>query len=338
MEIGIITFHNASNYGAVLQCYALSEILIQKGYNVELINLPLHKKAKGIRPKIKKKVASIAFKTFRNNSLPKSIGLEKQKDLYFFGSDQIWNLDITKSNFRLYFGSWVKKDIPKIAYAASFGNSKWKETEYSNEVKTLLNSFSSIGVRESSGVAICKEEFGIKSNKVLDPTMILNAYDGVFKKRNIKNAMVCYIFGKDQYKIDEIRKIANNKCLNPVLLNDMRLRKQIKSIPFPSVSKWLSYLNTSELIITDSFHCMVFAILFKKNFIAIPAIPERVDRMLSLLGDLGLESRFFKNIKEVSKSKILDENIDYKMVDDKLEKLRKESFSFIEKSLKMIKE
>ncbi|UMB60796.1 polysaccharide pyruvyl transferase family protein [Lutibacter sp. A80] len=336
MEIGIITFHNVNNYGAVLQCYALSEILKNKGYKVELINLPLHSKSKKIRAIVSGKLSSAAFKSFRINFLPNTVESDNLKDLYIFGSDQIWNLDITKSNFKLYFGSWIKKEVPKIAYAASFGNSKWNNQDNKEDVKKLLNSFSSIGIRESSGVKICEKEFSIKCDKVLDPTFLLNNYDFLLKKINLSKLMVCYIFGKDELKINELKKIANKKNLKPVLLSDVRLRKDIKSIPFPTVSKWLSYLNTSELILTDSFHCMVFAILFKKNFIAIPAIPDRVDRMVSLLSDLGLKSRFFKNIQEVFNSEVLEEDIDYKLVDEKLEKLKVESFNFLEKSLKTI--
>ena len=37
MKIGIITFHRALNYGAVLQAYALHEYLKQCGYEVEII-------------------------------------------------------------------------------------------------------------------------------------------------------------------------------------------------------------------------------------------------------------------------------------------------------------
>lgn len=336
MTIGIITFHNANNYGAVLQCYAMSKILINEGNTVELINLPLHKKSKSIRSLLRNKLTSSAFSAFRLNNLPKSVDPSSQKEVYIFGSDQVWNPQITKSNYELYLGSWVKNNIPKIAYAASFGISKWNYPEYTSNVQTQLNTFKSIGVRETSGVQICNDVFNVECNKVLDPTMLLINYNSLFKPRKIPNSLVCYIFGKDELKIKEIEKIGEKSNLKPILLNDMRLRKNIKSVPFPSVSKWLSYLNAGDLILTDSFHCMVFAILFKKNFIAIPAIPERVDRMLSLLKDLGLESRFFYNLNDVKKSKILSENINYEKVYKILEGLRSDSLSFLKNSLSSI--
>ena len=336
MNIGIITFHNANNYGAVLQCYALSKVLIDFGNKVELINLPLNEKPKTLRSFFRSKMTTSAFSSFRINNLPNSRDPSSQKDVYIFGSDQVWNPQITKSNYELYFGSWVKNNIPKLAYAASFGISKWDYPEYTSTVQKQLNTFKGIGIRESSGVQICKDIFKVDCNKVLDPTMLLNNYDNLFKPRKVPNSLVCYIFGKDEFKIKEIGKIAKKSNLKSVLLNDMRIRKNIKSIPFPSVSKWLSYLNAGELILTDSFHCMVFAIIFKKNFIAIPAIPERVDRMLSLLVDLGLESRFFYNINDVKKSKVLFENINYEKVYKVLKELRNDSIDFLQKSLSSI--
>lgn len=38
MNIGILTFHWATNYGAVLQCYALQSYLTSIGHNVKVIN------------------------------------------------------------------------------------------------------------------------------------------------------------------------------------------------------------------------------------------------------------------------------------------------------------
>ena len=38
MKVGILTFHRAHNFGAMLQCYALQEYLTKKGLNVEVID------------------------------------------------------------------------------------------------------------------------------------------------------------------------------------------------------------------------------------------------------------------------------------------------------------
>jgi len=333
MKIGIITFHEANNYGAVLQCHALAEMLKSLNHNVELADLPLHGKANNFRAKLRNKVLSRAFSHFRAFFLPPISKDNAKNDIYVFGSDQVWNPQITKDNHQLYFGSWVKAGATKIAYAASFGLSTWDFPEYTKGVSDQLKTFSAIGIREATGVTICNDIFEVNSEKVVDPTLLLNDYSHLFKKRKKTDSLVCYIFGKDQEKMQQIRIIGHKCNLKPILLNDMRLRKSIKSVPFPSVATWLSYIEASEFVLTDSFHCMVFSILFKKNFIAIPAIPERAGRMKSLLSDLGLESRFFNNINDVHQSNVILEDIDYQKVDEKIKALRESSISFLKKAL-----
>ncbi|MGK0385879.1 MAG: hypothetical protein ACI849_000484 [Patiriisocius sp.] len=336
MKAGIVTFYSANNYGAVLQCYALSETIKSLGFEVELIDLPLHAKPKDIRTFLREKVLSISFSGFRKHFLPEVTVSFSDKNVYIFGSDQIWNPQITNSNYDLFFGSWVKNNTPKISYAASFGLATWNYPSYTNLVKEQLNSFKSIGVRESSGVDICKNTFNVDSEKVLDPTLLLKDYTGIFKRRKASSSLVAYFLCKDELKVQQVRCIGEKRNLNPVILKDYKIRNKIKSVAFPSVSKWLSYLESSELVLTDSFHCMVFAILFKKNFIVIPAIPERVDRMLSLLKDLGLESRFFHNINDDRIVGTISKDIDYLEVDKKLDRLRSNSIAFLNRTIKFI--
>ena len=333
MKIGIVTFHDANNYGAVLQCHALAQTLESFGHSVHLADLPLHNKANNFRARLRNKVLSRAFSHFRTYFLPPIAVDNTNNDAYVFGSDQVWNPQITKKNYHLYFGTWVQPQSMKIAYAASFGLSTWDFPQYNDVVKTQLETYKAIGVRESSGVEICKDTFGVQSQQVVDPTLLLTDYSHLFTKRKKINALVCYVFGKDQDKMEHIRNIGNKCNLKPVLLNDMRFRKGIKSVPFPTVATWLSYIESSEFVITDSFHCMVFSILFKKNFVAIPAIPERAGRMKSLLNELGLSSRFFNSIKDAFESEIILEDIDYVEVEEKIIKLRKDSLTFLKNAL-----
>jgi len=333
IRIGIVTFHTANNYGAVLQCYALAETLKELGHQVELVDLPLHKAPNTLRERLRIKLLDKAFSEFRRKFLPKTVSQATILDSYYFGSDQVWNPQITAENYELFFGSFVPKDKPKVAYAASFGLSTWKFPEYTNTVTELLASFKALGVRESSAVDICKNEFNVGATQVVDPTLLGTDYTHTFRKRNATNSLVCYIFGKDDNKMKSLRNIATKLKLNAVLINDFRIRKQIKSIPFPSVATWLSHLEASQFVITDSFHCMVFAIIFKKNFIAIPAILERADRMVSLLVGLGLKERFFLNIEDVAESDIILKNIDFEVVDKKIYALRESSLLFLQQSL-----
>ena len=107
---------------------------------------------------------------------------------------------------------------------------------------------------------------------------------------------------------------------------------------YNKVGEWLNYLKNAELVVTDSFHCAVFSIIFNKKFIVI-ANPERgVARLENLLTKVGLKNRFFTDLEILKNNKILREEIDYFLVENKLEKDRKKSMDFLKKALSNEKE
>ncbi|MGX9418450.1 polysaccharide pyruvyl transferase family protein [Vibrio sp. WJH972] len=335
MKLGIVTFFNANNYGAVLQCYALASQLKIFGHEVYLADITLTEKMGGLRAKLRNlAVSKLAFFKFREQELPSLSNDIAKIDAFIFGSDQIWNIDITKNEFEKFMGSTLG-DKQRIAYAASFGVSDWNFSEQTQRSKQLLSHFKTIGIREKSGVDILQEKFALESTQVIDPTLLIEPsyYYKLFKKRTLDQRMACYVFNKDKLQISNIKKVGSKLGLKPVILNDVRIRKGIDSIPYPNVSKWLSYIDASEFVITDSFHCMVFSILFKKNFIAIPAIEARAGRMTSLLAELGLSNRYYRNLDDALSSDQVFEKIDYSKVDLNLNKLRALSLQFLTDSL-----
>ncbi|MGL4672846.1 MAG: polysaccharide pyruvyl transferase family protein [Cetobacterium sp.] len=93
------------------------------------------------------------------------------------------------------------------------------------------------------------------------------------------------------------------------------------------------YVKDAELVITDSFHCTVFSLIFNKKFVVV-ANPERgAARLENLLGIVGLRDRFFTDIKDVLKSGILDKTIDYVEVEKKLAVHREYSMNFLKRAL-----
>lgn len=341
MKIGIVTFFKANNYGALLQCYALSEFLKKNDHKVYLVKTDLPEKNQTLRAKIRHYFYNkIAFENFRNGYLPSIIQSTSELDVIVFGSDQIWNLDITKTHYASYFGDYVSTNAVKIAYAASFGINVWIHSDKTRHVKAMLNEFSSIGVRESEGIAICKDQFNVNAQQVLDPTLLIDKtlYDRLYEPIIRPNYIACYIFHKDTNKINLSADIARKLNCDLCLLSDMRYRKNVHSIPYPSVSRWLSFIRSSNFVITDSFHCMVFAIIFNKDFIAIPAIASRAGRMTSLLKKLSLEQRFFPDIDSALSSNELTKPIDYMSVNYKLEELKLNSHDFLVSAIKTAKD
>lgn len=343
MKINILTFHYANNYGAVLQCYALSKTLISAGHNVEIMNfVPVKKEATPIKSKLRMFFLDRAFNVFRENELTVQSNVFSDAenltnnypsaDLYIVGSDQVWNPQITKNNMFLYFFSFLKNE-KRIAYAASFGVDSWNwET---NEIKNYLTKFSNIGIREKAGVVLCKDNFDLDSVKVIDPTLLLDSYDDLLKNQKSLNVGVAtYKFHKDNNWYKFLNQFSLLSGLKVSHINDNKLFKDGQSFYFCSVNKWLNILKCSNLVITDSYHCMVFAIIFEKQFIALPAHPGRVSRMLSLLIDLGLSDRFFNNYEDVLINYDSLKVIDYDLVKSKIDDLKKVSLEFLFTSIK----
>jgi hypothetical protein len=217
MKIGILTFHYAINYGAVLQAYATQKWLIKQGVESEIINYVPNEQESKYNPEMIKKNCLVDLKTkptksivrlvrykllnereyvdksnkfkyFVENNLRMTSIIRRKEELTYLnndgydsficGSDQIWNPEITKEFDKTYFCEFVKENIKRIAYAASAGDiSVLNRLENKEEFFRLLNNFNSIGVREQSLADFIVEESGINAISTLDPTLLLEKDD-----------------------------------------------------------------------------------------------------------------------------------------------------------------
>ena len=340
-RIAVLTFHypNNRNFGAALQAYAITKTIGKINKNVELINY--------IKDKLKLKGKIIYYfngKNFRDycnkflkitreiKSESDFISLNKDFDTFIVGSDQVWRAKYTQPDTSKYYFDFVDDNKTKIAYAASFGVDFWEgNEELTKKIKPLAQRFDYVSVREESGINICKDIFGIEAVCVLDPTLMIDKKDyepilNDWKDKSHKNKKyIAHMLLDDNF---ELREESNNigKYLKSEINHIKGKDRKIlgKTITFYNkVSQWLTYLKDAELVITDSFHCTVFSLIFNKKFVVV-ANPERgTARLENLLGIVGLKNRFFTNIKDVLKSGILDQEIDYIEVERKLNIHRK---------------
>lgn len=252
MRIGILTLPLHTNYGGILQAYALQTVLERMGHNVCLIEkkrqplrLPLWKAPLSYGKRIIKNLTGHPYPICFEQKINREEPLVRQNtdkfvnkyikrrfvgdfsdigkddfDAIVVGSDQVWRpkyfIDGIENAYLTFAKEW---NIKRIAYAASFGTDKW---EYSSERTTscgrLLKNFDAVSVRESSAVTLCREHFGVDVKRVLDPTMLLstNDYMNLFDANGTPKSngnLLCYIIDETPEKMSFVNKIALERGL-----------------------------------------------------------------------------------------------------------------------------
>lgn len=356
MKIGILTQHFLLNYGGIIQNFALQQVLLELGHEPltfehdtcysrtrwllrtakqilktrSLKGLPVYPTYQGrIGNKnfikfVLKNIRSVTVKDFTPD-LTQKYGL----DAYIVGSDQVWrpafNLGPRLGNMFLDFAG---DDVKKISYAASFGCKEWEYTEEQERMcGKLAKRFDAISVREASGVDLCKEHFGVEATLVLDPTLLLNKEDygkvchDVPKKE--KHIFV-YSLVVSEGVLAVAEKVAEAMGLSIIVKQAGRKVKKEDTI-----EDWFAEFRDADYVVTDSFHGMVFSIIFNKPFSIVMNPSGGNDRYLSLLSQLGLMERIVSDELQPVFSAI-----DWSDVNHRLTELRKASFEFLKTNLK----
>lgn len=345
MKIGILTQPLHANYGGLLQNYALQQVLIRAGHDVETIdwatpnnfrvrisrlkarlvnlfymrsNVQVYRLSQEEKEYIQKYTNYFISKYIKRTPLMTSYRSFKKQiekvnyDALIVGSDQCWR---PCYNFFLYemFMNFLKgKKIKRISYAASFGSDNWEFTPQQTETcAQLVKNFDLVTIREDSGVRLCKEFFGIDAIHVLDPTMLLTKEDyiNLIEKENeptSSGTLFNYILDPDIKKTKYIQKVANSIGLTvfqvlPKCQAENRtkedVKKRIEDCVFPKVTEWLRAFMDAEMTIVDSFHGMVFSIIFNKPFWVIGNESRGMSRFTSLLKIFHLEDRLLDTEK-----------------------------------------
>lgn len=256
------------------------------------------------------------------------------------GSDQTWRPKYSPNIFNFYLDFLEDKDIKRISYASSFGVDSW---EYNNDEASrcskLIARFDYVSVREVSGVSLCKKYFGIEATPVLDPTLLLSKerYLELLGDRYTgdgdRQVLYCYWLDKSETILSESHKLANqlgydlNRCQPNLQLNDFS-SSNLNDYMMPHPKDWLASFANASLILTDSFHGMVFSIVFNKPFFVLVNKERGAARFLSLLRYLGLENRLIYDITEIhNKQHNLYSELDTD--NEELERLKSKSKSFL---------
>lgn len=366
-KVGIITFHCADNFGAVLQVYALQQILKQMDIDSEIIDfrpdsliIPYDSRINwidslkdiGLLRSIKRFFTLLPqkksierrkkkFKEFRKENLITSectyLTVEELKsdsplyEYYITGSDQVWNPQFFDNFGGTYFLDFAKQDSIKISYAASLAEKV--DSSLKDTYKQSISRFNYISIREKEHVDFLRKLTDKPIAVTLDPTLLLDKsnWENVEVEHKIKDK---YIIVYDLQGNKELIKLADRISIEKgykviSFTNPKKYRNGIESFAYEGPGEFLGYFKNSELILTTSFHGVAFSIIYNKPFYTIPHT-TRGSRMIDLLTSIGLESRIIYQSGDLVD---INYSMDCKKSIEILEKRKRESITFLKNAL-----
>jgi hypothetical protein len=360
--VGILTLPLHSNYGGILQAVALSRYLTAHDKEVVLLDRrrgrPLPTRAVvsllshmpfqnigGIRARERGRALHAAFVETFLGAMTAPLRSSEQfaaairahdLDAVVVGSDQVWRLDyVPPDAVRDFFlGFESEPAVRRIAYGASFGVGDWRYPAWTAEAARLLARFDAVSVREDSALALLRDVFARPDGThVLDPTLLV---DPAFYERAAAPPAAAAGPVALRYTLDEsgerqalaraaIAALGEGYGVRALSTTDGRT-----TVDLPH---WLRAFMDAEFIVTDSYHGTIFAIVFAKNFIAIPNEKRGSDRFTSLLRQLDLSERLVPASEPDRAAAVARTPIDYAAVHRTLDELRAASARFLLGSL-----
>ena len=353
-KTGVLTFHDYDNYGAILQSYALQKKLLALGVDAELIDYscryiknpfrPVNLRKKGFLNYLYGAIGHICYlprrrrcRRFRNymnysdpvkkEELPQ---LAEKYDILIAGSDQLWDWSLTDFD-QTYFLDFAPEHVKKLSYAVSIGEHLPPE-EYRERYAELLGRFDTILMREEYGADFVEALTGSRPLCACDPTLLLTGEEWsriAGKPRARGKYILAYQLGIDPKLVAFVKKLSAVTGL-PVhyvpfpLVGVMKCRMHIACGP----DDWAALIRDAEYVVSDSFHGIVFAILFHRKFFTTASGHHKNKRVEEFLRQVGLAERILDRedrSEDAEPNPDLQAEIDFTACDEQIEIMRKMS-------------
>lgn len=365
MKVAVITRHAVSNYGSLLQTYATQKAVEKLGYECEIIDYIREDESYYNHEKtllkqkpswynnpfkrclylfLRQPESIFSGKMFENerrkylkqtqhySSLQDLKQACPKSDIYMTGSDQVWGPVANGTHDPAYCLSFVPDTVKCISYAASFGRTTMTEqiTEY---YVNSLKRYKYLAVREDSAVKLI-EQLGLKSEQVLDPTLLLSAQEwrSLIHTKIKKKYILIYQLHNDPKLGEYAKKVAKKKGLKLIRLSTSlhQIIRPGKFIWNPDIAKFLAYIDQAECLITDSFHGTAFAINLNTQFVEVLPNNSTGTRNQSILRLTGLEHRILQNSDDVDFAFV---PIDFNIVNKRINTERNKSMQQLKRML-----
>ena len=227
-------------------------------------------------------------------------------DCYIVGSDQVWSIPkkYDKNFIYPFFLNFGDNKIKKISYAASFG--KYNGEKYLQKILSFIKKLDYVTCRETSGVELCNKN-NIPAKIICDPTLLLSTEHWNTIKETIRNKKFIFAYilqntcdfsytklkkWADEHKLDLIYVISNRGYTK----NDFDDKDS--QLTYPTIPEWIGYISNAEYVITNSYHCSIFSIMYNKKFAIIPLTGELTNsnnRLKTLFSKLKIKNAEIKN-------------------------------------------
>ncbi len=325
MKIGVLTIHDTFSIGASLQAYAICKKLSEMQHEPELIAYSpkylysiYDARPIGIQEDFRSTIRSLfawrrnaevqkRFADFKNQFHPpmtrryhsnEEIKADPPKmDAYVCGSDQIWNPEHIFYD-DIFFCGFEKRQVPKVAYAASIGLDELtdKDTQFlSRQCKNMT----SIGVREDKAVALL-EEIGFSATQNIDPTLLYDMaawreLESPVAQKLPEKYILYYPLSENKIEYELLPLLKSYTGLPCVVVSPSLKGYKHADCQICSAGprEYLYLIHNAEVVFTNSFHALSFSIIFEKKSVIYGHV-SRNSRLESLLRLTGLQECFIK--------------------------------------------
>lgn len=359
--VGILTFHRAANYGAVLQCYALQKALDELKIDNEVIDyrcayierhyspipsvsfIHIRRFVYELSEALIKLKSRLRFNRFLKTYLRLSDSVTKRRMKSFCckykaiitGSDQVWNLAITGED-TTYLLDFNMEGCQKISYAASIGPKDVKE-KYIEIMQPYLQQFDIISIREEAAINTIQKMTGRMPRLDVDPTVLLDVseweYLAANSKLEKKKFIFLYLMQESPELIQMAKQLAQDQQLVIYSIMMMDSKEKIGTdMRGSSIEDFLYLIHNAEFVCTNSFHGLMFSIQFHKKFFWTYQSGKNMSnpRFDMLIHQYGIECR-----RIVPERKILEyQDMNYECVDNTMNSQRKESLRYLKEGIK----
>lgn len=282
--------------------------------------------------------ANIKYTELCNEETIGTLLLKHRLDALVIGSDKIWG-ELAREQL-VYMGDFKPRFQGKILSYAACTSFPFIPSYNKEKIHHLLLDFAAISVRDDYTRNLFRCFPDIDMKVVLDPTLLYD-FQPYLVRKDEEPYIFTYILGREikgghKLMVEQIRKKYGNIKIKGIVLSD----ESMDIVPYvdeviddADPSEWLNAIYNASFIYTDSFHGIVFSLKFRKPFVAYYTEPSRATRLIDLRNRLHLDNVIVSSVKEAFDKEAINHVVDYDIIDDALNIMRKQSQLFLKDSI-----